>query len=174
MLELTHGSVALLASFALVLMSTVGTTAGNAQSPYQPGVGFAMVGIATGQTVRLNALNLGTGSAAPDARCNVTLQFLDVNGQVLKQTVTTIRPGRAVFLDLRSGSEELPQNEARVPIRAALLFGYFGGAPPGRGAMQAFDCNIVPSLEMFDTETKQTSVVLTATKPLPPPATAAQ
>ncbi len=174
MLESTHGSVVLLAGFALVLMSTVGATAGNAQSPYQPGVGFAMIGIATGQTVRLNALNLGTGSSTPDPRCNVTLQFLDANGQVMKQAVTTIRPGKAVYLDLRGDGAELSQNDARVPFRAVLLFGYFGGAPPGPGALQAFDCNIVPSLEIFDTETKQTSVVLTDTKPLPPPATPAQ
>ena len=174
MLEFTRGSVFLLASFALLLMSTVETTAGNAQSPYQPGVGFAMIGMATGQTVRLHALNLGTGSSASDPRCNVTLQFLDANGQVLKQAVPTIRPGKAAYLDLRGDSAELAQNDVRVPFRAVLLYGYFGGAPPGPGGLQAFDCNIVPSLEIFDTETKQTSVVLTATTPLPPPATAAQ
>ena len=166
MVKFTHGSIVLLGS--AVLMSTLG----NAQSPYQPGVGFAMIGIGTGQTVRVNALNLGTGSSAPDPRCIATLQFLDADGQVLKQTVTTIRPGKGAYLDLRS--DELHQNDARMPIRGVLLFGYSGGAPPGPGVLQAFDCNIVPSLEIFNSKTKQTSVVLTDTKPLPPPATPAQ
>ena len=154
------------------LVLTALSTQVNAQTPYQPGVGFAIVGLASGQSLRVNALNLGTGSSAPESRCTVTLQFLDANGQALKQTVATLRPGKAAFLDL--GRDEVAGDDARAPIRAVLLFGYYGGAQPGPGTLQMFDCNIVPSLEIFDSETKQTSAVLTDAKTLPPPATPAQ
>ena len=161
-------SLFLLAGLLLVLIST----RASAQSPYQPGVGFPMVGIATGESARVNALNKGSGSPAPNTSCGVTLQFFDAQGQLLKQTVVTLQPGKAAFLDL---SRDAVQAEGpRVEIRAVLLFGYFGGAPPGPGGLRGFDCNILPSLEVYDNRTGRTSFVLTDAKPMPPPVTPAQ
>src|SRR5947207_3358291 len=76
------------------------STAVAAEAPYQPGVGFPIVGVAAGQSARVNALNLGSSSSTPDSSCTVTLRFLDTQGQQLKQTVVTIAPGKAAFLDL--------------------------------------------------------------------------
>src|SRR5258708_1542500 len=49
----------------------------RAQPSYQPGLGFASVEVATGQSARVTARNLGRSSSTPDSSCGVTLQFLD-------------------------------------------------------------------------------------------------
>jgi len=131
-----------------------------------------MIGIAAGQTARVNALNLGTSSSTQNSSCGVTLQLLDTQGQVLKQTVVILQPGKAAFLDLNR--DQAPLGDARVEIRAVLLFGYFGGAPPTPGILQNFDCNIVPSVEVYDGDTGKTSFILTETRALPGPASPAQ
>ena len=148
---------------ALALVAFAGIA--GAQS-YQPGVGFAIVGIAAGETARVNALNLGIGSLPGPSGCTVTLQFLDAEGQLLQQRVVTLTAGRAAFLDVRR--DGLPGGD-RAQVRALLLFGYFGGANPGPDVLQRFDCNIVPSLEIIDDRTARTTVILTDTKPLPSP-----
>ena len=58
-----------LAGLAMALIPVVT----RAQSSFQPGVGIAMIGIATGQSARLNALNMGTGLATQNSSCSVTL-----------------------------------------------------------------------------------------------------
>ena len=153
--------------FALIL------NIASAQSGSQPGLGFAMIGIAAGQSARVNALNLGSPAPASTSSCSVTLQFFDAEGQLLKQKVVTLKTGKAASLDLRM--DELPDGgDPRAEIRAVLLFGYSGGANPSPIVMQRFDCNIVPSLEVFDNTTGRTSLILTDAKQLPPPTTPAQ
>src|ERR1017187_7419903 len=57
----------------------------------QSGVGFAMVGLASGQSVLVNAVNLGTGAYAKGSSCTVTLQLLDTQSQVLSQTTVNLQ-----------------------------------------------------------------------------------
>jgi hypothetical protein len=99
------------------------------------------------------------------------MQFLNTQGQVAKQAVYTLEPGKGAFLDL--SRDQLP-GDSRVEIRAMLLFGYSGGANPPPLVLQKFDCNIVPSLEIYDSKSGKTRLVLTEAKPLPPPATPVQ
>ena len=153
---------------AILLMAVA--EAVSAQS-YQPGAGFGMIGFAAGETARVAALNLGQGTLPKPSSCAVTLQFLDDQGAVLKQAVVTLEPGKAASLDL--SRDQLPGG-SRVEIRAVLLFGYFGGANPPPAVLQRFDCNILPSLQVYDNDTERTSIILTDAKPLPPPATPAQ
>jgi hypothetical protein len=131
-----------------------------------------MIQIASGERARVNAQNLEAGSSAKDSSCSVTLQFLDTGGRVVKQTVVLLRSGKVASLELSRA--ELPGDDARVEIRAVLLFGYYGGVPPGPALAQQLDCNIVPSLQVFDDRTGKMKLVLTDAKPLPPPATPAQ
>jgi hypothetical protein len=133
---------------------------------------FPMIQIATGESARVNAQNLEAGSSAQDSSCSVTLQFLDTGGRVVKQVVVLLRPGKVASLELSRA--ELRGDDPRVEIRAVLLFGYYGGAPPGPAMARQFDCNIVPSLQVFDDRTGKMKRVLTDAKRLPPPATPAQ
>ena len=150
--------------FSLLAALVMALVPARAQPSSEPGVGFAMVGIAAGQSARVNALNMGSRSSTQNSSCSVTLQFLDTQGQVLKQTVVTLRPGKSASLDL--SHDQLPGDDLRAEIRTVLLFGYSGGAPPGPEILQQFDCNIVPSLEVYDNDTGRTSFVLTDAKPL--------
>lgn len=152
-------------------MLLAGSPLAASAQPYQPGVGFPILGIAAGQTVRVNALNLGLSSIPKPSSCTVTFRFLDAEGQILKETAVSLEPGKAASLDLSRG---LLPGDGRVDIRAVLLFGYFGGANPPPEVLQRFDCNIVPSLEIYDDETERTTVILTNVTPLPPPASPAQ
>ena len=77
--------------------------AAHTQTNAQQGVGFAMIGIASGQSARVNAVNLAPQDSA-NTSCSVTLQFLDVQGQPLKQSTINLLPGKAVSLDLRHDS----------------------------------------------------------------------
>ena len=68
---------------------------------------LGMVGLAPGQTARLNALNLLGCCALTDrpirilsVPCNMTLSFMDDQGTTLKIATTNIDSGKAVHLDL--------------------------------------------------------------------------
>lgn len=134
----------------------------------QPGLGFGLLGIAEGQTLRINALNLGNRSSNPATGCEVTLRFLDAKGVVLRESVVQLPAGQGAFLDLRRAPASA--QPGRASVRAVLLFGFAGGgAPAGPDARQNFDCNIIPTLELFDDSTGRTTVVMTDAKPLPLP-----
>jgi len=167
-LHFIKSSVFFLTGFVVVLTSTVA----RAQSPWQPGVGFPTIWLASGEQARVSALDRGTGSSTKDASCSVTLQFLDAGGRVVKQTVAALKRGEMTSLELSRG--ELPWGEPHAEVRTVLLFGYAGGAPPGPGVLDRFDCNIVPSLEVYDEHTGKTRLSLTDAKPLAPPTTPAQ
>ena len=166
--ESIYRPIFLLAPLVLLLTSS----ATIAQLPCQPGVGFPVIQIATRESARVNALNLEGASSVKGSSCSVTLQFLDTRGRVVKQTVILLRPGEIGSLEVSRA--ELPGDDSRVEVHAVLLFGYYGGAPPVPAIARRFACNIVPSLQVFDTRTGEIKFVLKDAKPLPPPATPAQ
>ena len=155
------------AAVLLVTLITIG-----AQPAFQPGVTFPMIGVASGETARLNAVNLGTSSSTSSSSCGVTFAFVDAQGQMLASKVVNLAPGQAALLEL--SRSQLPGDDPRREIRAVLLFGYSGGAPPTTDILQRFDCAIVPSLEVYDDKSGRTSYVLTHTQALPGPPTPAQ
>jgi hypothetical protein len=138
----------------------------------QSGVGFALTGLARGQSVVLNAVNLGTGAYTQSSSCTVTFQLLDTQGKVVSQTTVNLQPGQASSLEVNRDS--LPGGLRRIQVRGVLLYGYSGGANPPAGILQQNDCNIVPSLEVYDDATGKTSFILTGATPLPPPAAPGQ
>lgn len=148
----------------LLLVFSAMTMAAQAQ----PGVGFGLLSIAEGQSLRVNALNLGNRSSTAATGCEVTLRFLDAKGVVLRESVVQLSAGQGAGLDLRRA--QVSNQPGRASVRAVLLFGLAGGgAPPGPDVRQNFDCNIVPTLELFDDSTGRTTLVLTDAKPLPLP-----
>jgi hypothetical protein len=167
-LHFIAGSILFLASVVLVLTSI----AVRAQSPYQPGVEFSAIRLDPGERARVSALNRGTGSSSTKDGCSVTLQFLDAGSRVVKQTVTRLKRGEVASLELSRG--ELRGGNSGAEIRTVLLFGYFGGAPPGPAVAARFDCNIVPSLEVYASRAEQPRLSLTDARPLPSPTTPAQ
>ncbi len=141
----------------------------------QTGSGFAVIGIASGQSAHINGLNEAIADSAKPGSCSVTFQFLDSSGKVLKQASVNLQPGTSDGLDLSFDEISLPATSLRAQVRAVLLFGYSGGANPPPQILQQSMCgNLTPSLEVYDNVTQRTSLILTSAKPLPQPATPAQ
>jgi len=140
---------------AVVIGAVVFARSVGAFNP-QPDPPFGMVGIAQGQTARLNVVNTGSPAAfAPP--CRAHLRFFDANGRVLASLRADVEAGQATFLDFTPNF--VPTNTVGDV------------APPGRAeirpALHAIDGEYAPpcrtSVEIFDNATGRTSVFV------PPP-----
>ena len=128
---------------------------------------FGIVGMAEGQTARLNVLNVGGQGQA--AQCIASLVFLSDQGEVLKVRTLSVLPGRSVSLDLDADTDlELAASQRRQ-IRAALA------QLPATGSQENASCVLAPTLEIFDRLTGKTSIIMTNSIPIPqPPPSATQ
>jgi hypothetical protein len=117
---------------------------------------FGMVGIAEGQTARLNLVNLyppGPPVVPPDP-CRAELQFLDGDGNVVAARRVQLVAGHAAFLDFAPAF--VPINtvgDAVAPLRAEIRANVVlaaGGVPPG-------PCRA--TLEIFNNATGRTTVL---------------
>ena len=120
---------------ALFVVATAASAADFTQS-------FGMVGIADGQTARLNAVLVAPpeperGNSDPVV---VHLQFFDADGNVLTESNVRLTSGHAQGL-------EWAGRGGRMEIRGAGLF------PPG-------PCRVILSLEIFDNVTGRTQIAL--------------
>jgi len=133
----------------------------------EPGLSSPIVGIGTGQTARITALNLGTRQSTATSTCQITAQFLDQKAAILKEKTFDVAAGKSESIDF---DYDRANSVKKLQLRAVLLFGQVGGgAQPGPDARRTFDCNVVPSLELYDKPTGRTTVILTDWKPLPIP-----
>jgi hypothetical protein len=119
-----------------------------------PTFSFGMIGIGTGQTVRLNVVNLvrtppPVAISIAQVPCKVELDLYDGQGKLVKQkTVANLSFGQADFLDL--ARSELSTTAAHVDVSAAVKV----------GSTQSFFCYISTTLEVFDNVTGVTTAIL--------------
>jgi len=134
---------------------------------------FGMVGIAPGQTARLNVFPIAAPTFPQGSSSTVMLSFLDSNGGQLPdpvsglpaQTTLILSSGQAVSLDLA-----FPQAPTSIPPGSPpLLNGPFaaGGRVEIRAVVQISSLaadnggtDIIANLEVFDIATGRTVVVL--------------
>ncbi len=119
---------------------------------------FGMVGVADGQTARLNVLNQGVQAPALGLVCTVALSFVDEQGFVLKTSTVAVPPGRSAFLDLDSTADLKLATNQRQQVRAVLTQMLQG---------QTTACPVTPTLEIFDRQTGKTSFVMWQTTVIP-------
>ena len=112
-----------------------------------------MVGIAAGETARMNLLNPGVLAPAVGAVCTAGVSFIDAGNTVLKTGTLTITPGQSQFLDLRSDLDLSLTAGDRREIRAQFTV--------------PSSCTLKPTLEVFDFITGRTEVVLGGTVAVP-------
>jgi len=128
---------------------------------------FGMVGLNTGQTARLNAFALPLGGPLiSGASCQVTFDFYDATGKIVKTGTATVAQGAAVHFDMLR--TEVDSLAGRSEIRGAVRAAFVTPSPmltPGT-PVSAY-CSILPTMEIFDTLSGQTTVVLQQTTPLP-------
>ena len=142
-------------------------------------VTLGMVGLSTGQTARLNALALPLGGPIiAGASCQVTFDFYDASGKSVKTGTATVAQGAAVHFDmLRTEVDSLAgRSEIRGTVRTAFMNPSAvptSGTPitPGTPVTPVTPvsgfCSVLPTLEIFDSTSGQTTVVLQQTTALP-------
>ena len=133
-----------LAALMSMLLLFLGTHAEPVQAFEDPNEKPSpMVGLARGQTARLNVVNIGDPSIEP---CEVQMVFYDSQGKALASDVQKLDPGVATFLDLGYG--DIGDPTIRVQIRAWVKV--VVGDPT----------LCLSSLEVFDNETGRTTVFI--------------
>jgi hypothetical protein len=136
------GLVALIGVAALLISNPA-----QAYRPTAVEFQFGSVGITRGQTARLNVINIGREAL------QVSLNFSDSNGRLIRQSVEILQPDHAAFLDISpSGVDE---GAGRLQIHGALEIGIRAN---GDGSVR----QIIPTLEVFDNETGKTQIALGA------------
>lgn len=148
-----------LAVSALFAQSTTTTTATPTPGTRTSG----MIGIAAGQTARVNALNPGRAAPAVGVPCSATVTFQDDQGILLKQATVTVNPGDAAHLDLLSDADLSLASDQRKEIRATI------SAPtpvtPATGTSATAEpvaCRLIGTVEIFDSLTGRTEAQLGA------------
>jgi len=153
--QLPSRRIAIAGFLALLLAAGVFSMRAGAFNPQPDPPGYGMVGIADGQTARLNIVNVGvldpTTGLPPDP-CRARLQFVDADGNELASRGVAPEMGHAKFLDFTPRFVPVDTAAAaplRAEIRAVVLTD--NGLPPG-------PCRL--TLEIFDNVTGRSEVVL--------------
>jgi hypothetical protein len=126
---------------------------------YTPTFSFGMIGLGTGQTARLNAVNLVRTPppiAIAQVLCKVELDLYDSQGKLIKQkTVANLGYGQGDFLDL--ARSEITTTATHVDVSGVVKV----------GSSQSYFCGVSTSLEVFDSVTGATTAILANPSSLP-------
>lgn len=137
----------------LVVVFLVGGAA-YAFNPQPDPPGFGMIGIVRGQAARLN-VTIDNPNTIDNPDLLVGLQFVGMDGRVLKQMTARLAAGRSASFDFMF--EEGPIDErGRVQIRAVVK------AIDNPNIKKA-PSNFLATVEVFDMVTGQTAFVLPGT-----------
>jgi hypothetical protein len=121
----------------------------------------AMVGIAESQTARLNLLNPGVQAPAGSVLCTAMVEYLDGGGTVLKTVSVTVAPVKSAGVELHSDVDLSLAIGARREIRATIAIPTVPSPGTAAGAVAATPaCKLIPTLEIFDSSSGRTQVVL--------------
>ena len=141
---------------------------------------FGMVGLSTGQTARLNVFALPVGGPIiAGGSCQVTFDFYNEAGKMVKSGTATVAQGAAAHFDmLRTEVDSLAgRSEIRGTVRTAFVNPSAVPMPtpgtPGTPGTPVTPitpvygfCSVLPTLEIFDSTSGQTTVVLQQTTAL--------
>ena len=138
---------------------------------------FGMVGLSTGQTARLNVFALPVGGPIiAGGSCQVTFDFYNEAGKMVKTGTATVAQGAAAHFDMpRTEVDSLAgRSEIRGTVRTAFVNPSAVPMPtPGTPGTPVTPitpvygfCSVLPTLEIFDSTSGQTTVVLQQTTAL--------
>jgi hypothetical protein len=145
-------------------LAAVGAFAQSTSLPVVVTHTSGMIGVAEGQTARLNVLNPGVAAPALGVVCSAILSFLDSTGKVLKSTSVSVLPGTAAApFNLASDADLALALDAREQIRATITIPAV--LPPSTATTTTITtppaaCTLIGTLEIFDSLTRRTQAVL--------------
>ncbi len=126
---------------------------------------FGMIGLASGQTARVNALGLPLGGPIiANGACTVTITFLDDQGKSLATSTQPVTGGQAVHFDLPRATIDnlVDRREIRATLRTSFVFPSITPGP----AIAGGQCAVKPTLEIFN-EDGRTMAIIGGTAALP-------
>ncbi|HUB77578.1 MAG TPA: hypothetical protein VMB03_02220 [Bryobacteraceae bacterium] len=149
-------------SSRLMCVLTLGAMALSAQTiPAETVHTTAMIGIATGQTARLNLLNPGVLPPAVGLLCTAEVTYYDGAGNVKKSASVAVAPGTSQFVDLHSDTDLALAPATRAEIRATVAMP--GILPPSNSSSTTSStsgaCKLIATLEIFDSITGRTQAL---------------
>jgi hypothetical protein len=158
-----------------VLPAILATCGWAQQVPVNLSVGqsFPAVGIVPGQTIRITALNTVRGPLPalmmPTIPCQVSVRFYDASGQVSKEeTIDDLEPGTAKWVDYSPKVATLETPPQRITLAAVVRVSSTAPVSATSRSFLSPFCSILPTLEVFDTSTSKTTVVLSGPTLAPP------
>jgi len=133
----------------------------NVLAQADPFKAYSTIGLATGETMRLDVVNVGGTDGFPPGPCNVQIGFVNAAGVLLKVANGTVQDGHAAFITLTfaEATASTAAPPTRVNIRPAL---HTSAVPPG-------PCRIVSSAEVFDAVQGRTHLYAVPVEPAQPP-----
>jgi hypothetical protein len=131
-----------------------------------PAYNFGMVGVTSGQVMRIVATNAASAppaeSPAPIPACGVRVTLFDSDGKVVGQAaqVNSLSPGKSFAVEQAGTTAGRQEYRAQVqvvvpPNTSASGTGDIGGTPYLSGV-----CNIISTLQVYDNVTGKTDFVL--------------
>jgi hypothetical protein len=143
---------------ALVVLSATGLSA--IPTPHMA-TRFGLIGIVSGQTLRLNVVNVSEGTSCPSDPTSWSLGFVDLNGAIVKgpdgnaiERTVSLRRGQGAFLDLMLMPTDSLRSRVQIrPVVRAMIV-------DGGRAMIIDGCIVAATAEVFDNETGQTQFLV--------------
>jgi hypothetical protein len=126
-----------------------------------------MVGIADAQTAQLNLLNPGVAPPATVTVCSATVSFVDADGTVVKSTTLSVDPGKSMAFSLRSDIDLHLLTGDRREIRALIAISAILPPTATTTSTAIPACHLIPTLEILDTASGRTLVVLGHVETIP-------
>lgn len=128
-----------------------------------PYVTFGMVGITYSQSAVLSALLIPTGGPVIAGSCQVTFTYLNEQGGTIASTTLPMTQGQAVHFNYPPLPVPIGGN-TRTQIRGTVQTSFVG--PSGSPVPAAPSCPVVPTMEVYNLSTGQTTLVLESTHAL--------
>lgn len=169
MFKLAQGMCVFMLIAAALLAQT--TTPPPAQVTLTSGI----VGVAEGQTARLNALNPGVAPPAVGVICSGLLSFVGDDGTVLKSLTVNVAPGTSQPLVIDSVKDLALAGEERKELRATIMIPPI--LPPSATSTSSPTpvtplCKLIGTLEVYNTGDGRTQVTLGTVHLVPSPVVA--
>ncbi len=127
-------------------------------------VTFGMVGITYSQSAVLSALLLPMGGPVVAGSCQVTFTYLNEQGGTIASTTLPLTQNQAVHFNYPPLPVPIGGN-TRTQIRGTVQTVFVN--PSGSPVPAAPSCAVVPTMEIYNLSTGQTTLILENTRVLP-------
>jgi hypothetical protein len=133
---------------------------------------FPAVGVVSGQTIRITALNTvrtTVTTATTTLPCRVSVSFYDERGRIAKEeTIDDLASGTAKWSEYSPQLAILVYPPPRIALAAVVQVST--NAPSSATSAGSFNpsCSVIPTLEIYDTSSNRTTLLLSGPALTPP------